>query len=398
MSLEELQEEYMGLVEGAGLLSLADPYPDFHGINAFLQHMGPNRCRYLLSEKFERCGLPVSPNDYMNFTNVVHSAMCDALSRAEECGLANFDAPVFLGLSPYSTFGAEVMLADKGYLVLISPVTLSFCMVYATLAISSMQALAQLPRDVLEEQPSGESIKALFSDPRAANAVSSLFALRRMIEEFSITGTLSDPVELIKSSGFSRLHPIYHERIQATYEHFIVFLVLHEFAHIDLGHMGRPNKVCFADAVGQARSDYRPAQEEEADDYALRALVGTGYVEELVPLLEVLEAGDTNNRALDKFWAGHTAYGRYASALLLMKGFELMDRCQVDDGDSGVSFTDNCEINGSHPSGQHRFIRALTRIQNMIPLPGDCKISGVPLLNWSNCVVAAFWQDMKSSR
>ncbi|MCK8658927.1 hypothetical protein [Pseudomonas umsongensis] len=395
MSLEELQEEYLELVESAGLLNLADPHQDFNGLNAFLQYMDPGHCRYLLSDKFERCGLPVLPNDYVNFTNVVHSAMCEALSRAEECGLANFDAPVFLGLSPYSTFGAEVMRVNKGYLVLISPITLSFCLVYATLAISSMQALAQLPPDILE-QPIIERFRAICSDPRAADSLSSLFSLRKMIEEFSTTGTLSDPVALVKSSGFGRLHPIYYERVQATYEHFITFLVLHEFAHIDLGHMGVNGTAGCSEHGNQVALEYRPAQEEEADDYALKALVGTDFVEELMPLLELLDAGKTSHKALDKLWAGHTAYGRYASALLLMKGFDLMDSCQVGDVDSGISFTDNCEINGSHPSGQHRFIRALMRIQDIISLPGECKVSAIPILDWSNFVVAAFGHDMKS--
>ncbi len=395
MSFEELKEEYLALVGQAGLLSLVDPHQDIEEVNGFLQYMDPAHCRYLLSVKFERCGLPVSQNGYVNFSNVVHSTMCRALFSAEQCGLANFDRPIFLGLSPYSTFGAEVMRVEKGYLVLISPVTLSFCLVYAILAISSMQAVAHIPPDILEEASQGR-FGAFCSDPRAADALDSLLALREMIVEFSTTGTLSNPVGLVKSSGFGRLHPIYYERVQATYEHFITFLVLHEFAHVELGHMNTSSQAECSEHCDHEELERRPNQEEEADDYALKALVGTDFREELMPLLELLDAGKTSHKELNKLWAGHTAYGRYASALLLMKGFEMMDNYYSGDVDSGISFTDSCEINSSHPSGQHRFIRAWARIKDFIPLPGECRVNADAILNWSNFFVVAFSHETKT--
>ena len=395
MSLEELKEEYLALVGQTDPLSLADPHQDIEEVNGFLQYMDPAHCRYLLSVKFERCGLPATQNGYANFSNVVHSSMCQAVFSAEQCGLANFDEPVFLGLSPYSTFGAEVMRVDKGYLVLISPVTLSFCLVYAILAISSMQAVAHIHPYILEEARQGR-FRAFYSDPRAADALDSLLALREMIEEFSKTGSLNDPVGLVKSSGFGRLHPIYHERVQATYEHFINFLVLHEFAHIELGHMNTTRQAECSEHSGHKELERRPSQEEEADDYALKALVGTGFREELMPLLDLLDNGNTNHKKLNKLWAGHTAHGRYASALLLMKGFEIMDDCYTGDVDSGIAFTDSCEINSSHPSGQHRFIRAWARIKDFIPLPGECSVNADAVLTWSNFFVAAFGHDRKA--
>lgn len=388
MSFGDLQAEYLALMSEAKLLDLADPAHESEDVNVFFQYIKQGHCRYRLSNKFERCGMPISSNAYMNFSHFIHSSMCEALSRAEECGLANFDAHVFVGLSPYSDFGAEVMRVDNGYLVLISPVTLSFCMVYAVLAVSSMQTMAQLAPDILEETRNGR-FKQIFSDSRAADALTSLQAIKTMVEEFTATGTLKDPAGLVASSGFDGVNPIYHERVQATYEHFITFLVLHEFAHIELGHMDAKDKVMRSVPAGDREYEMlnpMPLQEEEADDYALRALVGTGFREELMPLLAILEQGDTNRRELDKLWSGHTAYGRYASALLLMRVFDLMDSCHLSDVDSGIAFTNSCELNGSHPSGQHRFIRAWANIRKFIPLPEEAGVSAEAILNWSNFV------------
>lgn len=389
-----LQAEYIALMGEGKLRSLADPSRGGEGVNAFLQYMGEERCRYMLSSRFECCGMPVSLSDYMNFSNFVFSAMSEAVSRAEECGLANFDAQVLVGLSPYSDFGAEVMRVDSGYLVLISPVTLSFCMVYSILAVSSMQAIAQLAPGLLDELSRGQ-LEKLESDSCVAGALTSLRTLNEMVEEFAVTRTLRDPVGLVASSGFGNLHPIYHERVQAVYEHFITFLVLHEFAHIDLGHMGAENKVMRSVPLGDkeyAMLDPLPLQEEQADDYALRALVGTKFRDELLPLFEILAQGDANHKELNKLWAGHTAYGRYVSALLLMRGFDLMDSYYLRDSGSGIAFTNNCEINGSHPSGQHRFIRAWAKIQDLIPLPEVGGVNADSILNWSNFITVVSMQ------
>jgi len=393
MSLEDLKVEYMSLADRAKLLKLADPRENMNGTNIFLEFMKQGSCRYLLSDKFEHCGLPYSSDNDMNFSHLVHYIMCNALSRAEECGLANRDETILLGLSPYSNFGAEVMRMDNGYLILISPATISFCLVYAVVAISSMQTIAQLPSHILDDM-TPEWFSSNQSDPRNADAFVSLLTLKTMTEEFSKTGTLKDPLSLVRSSGFGKLQPIYHERVQATFEHFITFLVLHELGHIVLGHMDAKDKVMRSIPIGDKEYGILnplPSQEEEADDYALKALVGAKYREELIPLSKIMKRGDTSHNDLNKLWSGHTALGRYTSALLLMKSFDLLDTCYAKDADSGISFTNLCEVNTSHPSGQHRFGKAWCQIQKYIPLPEEYGIDATHILKWSNAVTLASW-------
>lgn len=392
MSLEYLQSQYLELMAHLDIAALASPQPVDQESNALLEYAKghKHRCRYLLSGTFERCGIPMHDGEYGNFSHVMSSAMHSALSRAEECELANFDSEILLGLSPYSSFGAEVVRVDSGYLVLISPVTFSFCFLYAILAIASMQAVGQLDPKILDTGLSGLK-ERLASDPESNNTLQSLSAIKLMFDEFAISGTIKDPLALVAMSGFNTLHPIYLERVQATYEHFIVFLVLHEFAHVALGHMTSVNKV--QRVIPESETTYSvmhplPKQEEEADNFALKALVGKDYQPEMLAIAAHLEKGETNHPELNKLWSGHTAYGRYTSATLMLKSFDLMDFFNMRDAEAGIAHTDNCEINHSHPSGQHRFIHAYCSMKDFISMPEGKEFSPKAVLYWSNFVTA----------
>jgi hypothetical protein len=394
MSFEKLKEDYLSLFGKEGLDGYIARHESHHSVqpseNELLKFNGANlkNCRYFLSSIFGQCGLPVE-KEVTNATQVLAPAMNRSFSAAERYERLKLSQDIVVGISPHDGFGAEVSRRENGYLILISHSTLSFCFLYATLAIITMQSSATLsfPEKITTVEEMRNHIEA---HETAGMVGKGFLSLRHMIEEFCASGTVKAPLDFVKASGYEMLHPDYVERIQVTYEHFVDFLVLHEIGHITLGHMsniGSTQRVT-------PNATYRVAnpsvkQEEEADDFAVRALVGKDYQGELVRICDELENRDTNNPEVRKLWRGHTAYGRYISALLILKAFDLFDQYCAEQVDEGTSFTNLCEIGGTHPSGQHRFIRGWTSYEKILPMPSGYTMNIDSIKKWNELIFFA---------
>lgn len=330
-------------------------------------------CRYTLSSALRGCGLFSGQND--NFTPVLYEVTQRVTKALRAAKIKNQKHDVFIGLSPYQFFGAEVTQAQNGYIVLISPITFSLCFLFSILAVTSAQASVRFgdSRNIVGEVISGTEW-----------AYQSHQALTSSIHEYVTSGTILDPGSKVDFARFDILSWHYIERVQRTYEHMLDFLILHEFGHIALGHMekmGTCLRAIPSTSISYAAGTPAPKQEEAADDFALGCLLGSKCTKEAKRIYKLLEKGNTNDPKLNDLWCGRTSIGRYSSALYLLKIFDLFDYYQ----NTPERYTDLCEIDGTHPSGQHRFIRAFFgSSSNLLTMPVDHMFNRKPLLTWQN--------------
>jgi len=381
MSLKILQEDYLRLLgkDGARLVTgtVREAYVA-NELDVYASEEGlKSPCRYLLSPFFEDCGMMSEHRG--SFAPVVVDVMNRSVYAAKVANAFTTDASVALAISPYSEFGAEVTRTEHGFLVLISPVTFSMCFLYAILAVTSAQATGLLHQGLVLRRPDGTPL----IDPFEWAYVSHR-ALMSMVQEFLGSGSVADPLGKVKEARFDLLSWHYIRRVQATYEQMLDFLALHELGHICLGHMGQMEQVRRAvpsTSISYEVSSPLPAQEEAADEFALNCLVGRGHGEELLALFQLNQEA---SREQDKLWTGGTSLGRYTSALQLMKLFDVFNLEQCGEN-AGVGFTNICELNGTHPSGQHRFIKVLAN-HHVLELPAPHSFNNGPIIQWSNWV------------
>ncbi|MBP4048816.1 hypothetical protein J9978_04810 [Chromobacterium violaceum] len=319
-----------------------------------------------------------------SFGPVMVDVMNRSIYAAEAANAFTTDASVALAVSPYSAFGAEVMRTEHGFLVLISPVTFSICFLYAILAVTSAQATGLMQQGLVPRSSDGIPL----IDPVEWSYVSHR-ALMSTIREFLTCGKVADPLGKVKEARFDLLPWHYIYRVQATYEQMLDFLALHELGHICLGHMDQMElvrRVVPCTSISYEVSSPMPAQEEQADEFALSCLVSQDHDhgEELLSLFRLIEEGATQSPELDKLWMGETSLGRYTSALQLLKLFDLFDAMQCG-RDTGIEFTNLCELNGTHPSGQHRFIKAWAN-HHLLELPVTHQFNTGPIMDWQNWV------------
>ena|GEM_PF-3457434 len=335
-------------------------------------------CNYLLSNFFDDCGMQSANRG--SFAPVVVDVMERSIHAAKAASAFTTDASVALALSPYKAFGAEVMRTKHGFLVLISPVTFSICFLYAILAVTSSQATGLMQQGRVLHGPKGTPSIDPFDWAYASHR-----ALMSMIKEFVRTGSVDNPLCKVREARFDLLPWHYVYRVQATYEHMLDFLVLHELGHICLGHMDQMEqvrRVVPCTSISYEVSSPLPAQEEAADEFAINCLVGRGHGEELLGLFQLIQEGKGQSRELDKLWTGDTSLGRYTSALQLLKFFDVLNTEQCEKN-AGIQFTNLCELNGTHPSGQHRFIKNLAN-QHVLELPVDHQFNPRLILDWQN--------------
>lgn len=385
MATKELLEDWHKLL-GPNGMELAIPptsaADDVNHLEVLAQGKGMRQgWHYLLSERFEHCGLVASKRD--NFTPVLHAAMCRAMEAASDAKVPPSNGFVLVAPSPYRQFGAEVTRVPNGYLLMVSPTTFPFCFLYAILAVTSAQATGLLQQGRVVR---GEDDQALI-DPLEW-ACASHRALYSAIDEYLSTGTIEAPLSLVQSSRFDLLPWHYVERVQRTYEQMLDFLVLHEFGHIVLKHVSGAETVRRAipgtsiayDAVKTLTS-----QEEAADDFALKCLVGSNNAAELCKIADLLDSGDANTRELDKVWAGRTSIARYTSCLQMIKLFDVIESFQIRlQPESGMRLTDLCQVSGTHPSGQHRLIRAIAASKDFLNLPEGYLFNVFNILDWQS--------------
>ncbi len=384
MSLNLLQEDYLRFLgeDGVRLVTRAERATyvanelDVYASDKGLRHP----CRYLLSPFFEDCGMV---SEHRNgFGPAVVGVMNRSIHAAKVTNAFTTEASVALAISPYNEFGAEVMRTEHGFLVLISPVTFSMCFLYAILAVTSAQATGLFHQGLVPRGPDGVSLIDPFEWVYASHR-----ALMSMVQEFLRSGGVADPFGKVKEARFDLLPWHYVYRVQATYEQMLDFLALHELGHICLGHMGQMEQVRRAvpcTSISYEVSSPMPAQEEAADKFALNCLVGRGHGEELLALFQLIEGGEAQSSKLDKLWTGNTSLGRYTSALQLLKLFDVFNSGQCSEG-AGIEFTKPCELNGTHPSGQHRFIKAWAN-NHVLELPATHKFNIGSIIQWSNWV------------
>lgn len=406
MSLDLLQQDYLTLLgeDGVGLVTGAergtleqnqlDSYASEKGLS------GP--CRYLLSPHFEDCGMLSDQRD--GFGPVIVDVMGRSIYAAEAANAFTTDASVALAVSPYSVFGAEVMRTKHGFLVLISPVTFSICFLYAILAVTSAQATGLMQQGLVPRASDGMPL----IDPLEWSYVSHR-ALMSTIREFLTSGKVADPLGKVEEARFDLLPWHYIYRVQATYEQMLDFLALHELGHICLGHMSKMEfvrRVIPSTSISYEVSSPMPAQEEQADEFALSCLVGRGHGEELLGLFRLVEEGACQSPKLDKLWMGETSLGRYTSSLQLLKLLDLFDVMQCG-RNTGFEFTNLCELNGTHPSGQHRFIHAWAN-HDLLELPATHRLNTKSIMDWQNWVnldaashsqeqISTMWQRLNNN-
>lgn len=384
MSLALLQADYAKFLgeDGIRLVMGVEPATCMgNELDLYAKKAGlANACRYLLSPSFRDCGM--LSRDRGSFAPVVTDVMNRSVSAAMAISALPSEAAVALAISPYDGFGAEVMRTEHGFLVLFSPVTFSICFLYAVLAVTSAQATGLLHQGRVPRGPDGAPLIDPFEWAYASHR-----ALRSTVREFLESGTVADPLGKVAAARFDLLPWHYVVRAQATYEQMLDFLALHELGHICLGHMDGMEQV--RRAVPSASISYEvalpmPAQEEAADEFALECLVGRGGGEELDALFDLVEKGGERSAEVDRLWTGGTSLGRYMSALQLMKLFDIFSSQQIG-MDVGVTFTGACEVNGTHPAGQHRLIRMMAS-QRVLELPTTRRFNPGPLIQWSNWV------------
>lgn len=385
MSLELLQSDWKVLLGAEGLRRAtasfdAEKLPNILDGYAFDKGLTGSR-RYLFSSVFECCGLRDSAR--FNMSPVLADTTRRAISAALKAEAPQGDADVLVALSPFGNFGAEVTRSEHGYLILVSPVTFSFCFLYAILAVTSAQATGLM----LQERGPRDEMGKLLIDPFEWSYLSHC-ALGSVIQEFFETGTVFAPHEKVAAARFDLLPWQYIERIQSTYEQMLDFLVLHELGHVVLGHMRSVHtvrRIVPSTTISVDVASPLPSQEDHADDFALRCLVGVGNAEELVVLAGLLQERDPEKPELDKLWTGHTCIGRYTSTLQLLKLFERIDYHSALRSNA-TRLTDTCEINGTHPTGQHRFVHALGLGETLLKMPSDYVWNVGNIVSWSNWV------------
>ena len=316
------------------------------------------------------------------FAPVIVDVMSRSIHAADTANAFTTDSAVAVAISPYNDYGAEVMRTEHGFLVLISPVTFSLCFLYAMLAVTSAQATGLLQQGLVPRGPNNAPLIDPFEWAYASHR-----ALMSMVQEFLRSGSVADPLGKVKEARFDLLPWHYVYRVQTTYEQMLDFLALHELGHICLGHMAnmkQVRRVVPSSSIAYEVSSPMPKQEEEADEFAVYCLVGRGHGEELMTFVNLMEGGGSQSSKLDKQWTGGTSLGRYTSVLQLMKLFDIFDSQQVS-GSAGVKFTSACELNGTHPGGQHRFIKMLAN-QHVLELPTSHQFNIRPIVEWSNWV------------
>ncbi|RSU59877.1 hypothetical protein DAH51_06265 [Sphingobium yanoikuyae] len=384
MSLKSLQEDYLRFLgkDGARLVTGAERATYMaNELDVYALEKGLRRpCRYLLSPFFEDCGMVSERRD--GFGPVVVGVMSRSIHAAEDTNDFKAEASVALAISPYNEFGAEVMRTEHGFLVLISPVTFSFCFLYAILAVTSAQATGLFYQGLAARGPDDVPLIDPFEWVYASHR-----ALMSTVQEFLKSGSVADPLGRVKEARFDLLPWHYIYRVQATYEQMLDFLALHELGHISLGHMGQMElvrRVVPSTSISYEVSSPMPAQEEAADKFSLNCLVGRGHAEELLALFHLIEEEGVQSDKLDKLWTGKTSLGRYTSALQLLKLFDIFDSGQCRKN-AGFEFTDACEINGTHPSGQHRFIKGWAN-NHVLELQAPHQFNIGPIIQWSNWI------------
>lgn len=385
MSLKHLEFEWKQLLgkDGVQLAAGTSASDDAENLlEIYAKQVGfSGPIRYLLSTKFEHCGL--SNRARFNFSPVLVEVMQRCFSAMEAAHIPETESHILVALSPYKSFGAEVMRAKHGYVVLVSPVTFSLCFLFAVLAVTSAQATGLMEQGLVQRDEQGNALIDPFEWTYRSHQ-----ALGSAIQEFLENGTVLAPDEKIALARFDLLPWHYIERVQRTYEHMLDFLVLHEFGHIYLGHMrsmGTTRRVVPSTSISYEIATPLPKQEEAADDFALQCLVGTDNEGEARKIVSLLEQRDFHNPLLDKLWLGRTSIGRYTSAIQLLKLFDVFDYFLAQKSNK-TTYTNLCEINATHPSGQHRFIRALFGDSNS-QLPMLSRVfNRNNLLAWSNWV------------
>lgn len=384
MWLDLLQQDYLTLLgeDGARLVTGAERAAlEPNELDVYASEKGFRKpCRYLLSSHFEDCGMLSDRRG--SFGPVIVDVMNRSIYAADAANAFTTDASVALAISPYKAFGAEVMRTEHGFLVLISPVTFSICFLYAILAVTSAQATGLMQQGLVPRGSDGVPL----IDP-VEWTYTSHRALMSTIREFLTSGKVADPLGKVKEARFDLLPWHYIYRVQATYEQMLDFLALHEIGHICLGHMDQMElvrRVVPCTSISYEVSSPMPAQEEQADEFALSCLVGRGHGEELLALFRLIEEGAGQSRELDKLWMGETSLGRYTSALQLLKLLDVFDAMQCGK-DTGIEFTNLCELNGTHPSGQHRFVKAWAN-HSLLELPATHQFNIGPILDWQNWV------------
>lgn len=396
MTLEVLQEDWLTLLGKEGLelaLPAATAKYDVNHLAKFATNKGlQGHCKYLLSERFEHCGL--FDDARQNITPVLHASMCRAMDAAIAANAPECDMDVLVVPSPYREFGAEVTCTPNGYLVMVSPITLPFCFLYAILAVTSAQATGLMRQALVVRDETGKEV----IDPLEWVYMSHR-ALSDAVAEFLRTGTITAPMELIRSARFDLLPWHYTERIQRTYEQMLDFLLLHEFGHIVLNHMkgaGTVRRAIPGTTVTYEVIAQMVTQEEQADDFAVRCLVGASTAAELDEFSSLLDQGSSNLPKLDKFWAGRTSIARFTSSLQLLKLFDLIENHRINH-QSGFHVTNECEIGSTHPSGQHRMIRAMAASPNILQLPEGYKFNHGNIWDWQNLANITAWNPDKAS-
>ena len=392
MSLELLQREWQKFLGEDGIRIATEASAPSHQeniLNKYSEQCGiRGSCHYLLSSQFEQCGLLDS--DRSNFSLVLAHAMSRSVTAMQTAQIPASESAVLVGLSPYKFFGAEVMKAQHGYIVLVSPVTFSFCFLFALLSVISAQATGLMEQGLVPRDENGNALIDSFNWTYCSH-----HALDSAVEEFMETGGILAPHEKVAFARFDLLPWHYIERVQRTYEQMLDFLILHEFGHIWLGHMGRMPAV--RRAVPLTSTSYEvasplPLQEEAADDFALKCLVAQDDPEELNKFVSLLQSGNLQSSEWDNLFLGRSSISRYTSALQLLKLFDLFDNHSVSHANK-ARFTNSCEINGTHPSGQHRFLRAMFGDGSpAFTLSSGYRFNKSSFLSWSN------WTSLRVSR
>lgn len=368
VELKALREDWLNLLGSDGMKLAIPPTSaadDVNHLQVFAQKKGLKQgWHYLLSETFEHCGLVASQRN--NFTPVLHAAMCRGVQAAGD--ELPSDVAVLVAPSPYRQFGAEVTCTPNGHLLMVSPSTLPFCFLYALLAVTSAQATGLLQQGSVVRGEDGQALIDPFDWACASHR-----ALYSAIHEYLSTGTIKEPLRFVQASRFDLLGWHYIERVQRTYEQMLDFLVLHEFGHIALKHVhsaGTVRRAIPGTSIAYDAVRLLTSQEEAADDFALRCLVGPNSSAELCEIANLLDSGNTNTQELNKVWTGKTSIARYTSCLQLIKLFDVIENFQIrQQPASGMRFTDLCQVNGTHPSGQHRLIRAIAASHELLELP-----------------------------